>query len=82
LSPRARRGNRRGDRADLVELDAHAGSIAAVASVAEESSASTEQVSASTEQTSASAEEVAASATELASTAEDLKRLVAQFTLD
>jgi methyl-accepting chemotaxis protein len=53
--------------------------ISQVASVAAESSASSEQVSASTEETSASTEEIAASARELASTAEGLNRLVGQF---
>jgi methyl-accepting chemotaxis protein len=56
-------------------------SMAAVASVAEQSSASTQQVSASTEQTSASTEQIAASAQQLAVTAEELERLVGQFTL-
>jgi methyl-accepting chemotaxis protein len=55
--------------------------IGEVATVAEESSASTEQVSASSEETSASTEEIAASADELARTAEELQRLVGQFTL-
>ncbi|ADB52637.1 methyl-accepting chemotaxis protein [Conexibacter woesei] len=55
--------------------------MAEVASVAEQSSASTEQVSASTQQTSASTQEIAASAQELAKTAEELERLVGQFTL-
>ena len=52
-----------------------------VASVAEQSSASTEEVSASTEQTSASAQEIAASAQDLANTAQELNRLVEQFKL-
>jgi methyl-accepting chemotaxis protein len=52
-----------------------------VASVAEQSSASTEQVSASTQETSASTQQIAASAQELATTAEQLERLVAQFKL-
>jgi methyl-accepting chemotaxis protein len=55
--------------------------ITAVASVAEESSASTEQVSASTQQTSASTQEIAASAQSLASTAEQLDRLIGRFSL-
>jgi methyl-accepting chemotaxis protein len=56
--------------------------IAEVASVAEQSSASTEEVSASTEQTSASTQEIAASAQELASTAEGLEQLVARFKIE
>ncbi|MBV8563790.1 MAG: methyl-accepting chemotaxis protein [Actinobacteria bacterium] len=52
-----------------------------VASVAEQSSASTEQVSASTQQTSASTQEIAASAESLARTAEELDRLVNEFKL-
>jgi methyl-accepting chemotaxis protein len=52
-----------------------------VASVAEQSSASTEEVSASTEQTSASTQQIAASAQELASNAEGLQKLVGQFQL-
>ncbi|HKG38663.1 MAG TPA: methyl-accepting chemotaxis protein [Conexibacter sp.] len=56
-------------------------SMAAVAAVAEQSSASSEQVSASTQQTSAATQQVAASAQELAKTAEELDRLVGQFTL-
>jgi methyl-accepting chemotaxis protein len=55
--------------------------IVDVASVAEESSASTEQVSASTQQTSASTQEIAASAQSLAGTAEELNRLVGRFQL-
>ncbi|RKQ87846.1 methyl-accepting chemotaxis protein [Solirubrobacter pauli] len=55
--------------------------IGAVASVAEQSSASAEQVTAATQQTSASAQEIAASAEELAATAEQLERLVARFQL-
>jgi methyl-accepting chemotaxis protein len=50
-----------------------------IASVAEQSSASTEEVSASTEQTSASTQEIAASAQELAASAADLEKLVARF---
>ena len=53
--------------------------IAGVATVAEQSAASTEQVSASTQQTSASTQEIAASAQELARTAEQLEQLVARF---
>ena len=56
-------------------------SMAAVAAVAEQSSASSEQVSASTQQTSAATQQVAASAQELAKTAEELDQLVGQFTL-
>ena len=55
--------------------------MAVVATVAEQSSATTEQVSASTEQTSASGQEIAASAQELARTVEQLERLVGQFQL-
>jgi methyl-accepting chemotaxis protein len=55
--------------------------IGGVATVAEESAASTEQVSASTQQTSASTQEIAASAAELARTAEELERIVARFEL-
>jgi methyl-accepting chemotaxis protein len=55
--------------------------IVEVASVAEQSSASTEEVSASTEQTSASSEQVAASAQQLAATADALEQLVSQFRL-
>jgi methyl-accepting chemotaxis protein len=55
--------------------------IAEVASVAEQSSASSEQVSAATQQTSASAQEISASAQELASTARALEELVSRFTL-
>jgi methyl-accepting chemotaxis protein len=53
-----------------------------VASVAEQSSASTEEVSASTEETSASAQEISASAQELAHTAEELEQLVGHFTVN
>ncbi|MDA0184032.1 methyl-accepting chemotaxis protein [Solirubrobacter phytolaccae] len=53
--------------------------IVDVASVAEESSASSEQVSASTQETSASTQEIAASAQSLAGTAEELNRLVGRF---
>ncbi|HEX4806207.1 MAG TPA: methyl-accepting chemotaxis protein [Conexibacter sp.] len=56
-------------------------SMAQVAAVAEQSSASSEQVSASTQQTSAATQQVAASAQELAKTAEELDSLVGQFTL-
>ena len=55
--------------------------LAAVVTVAEASSASTEQVSASTQQTSASTQEIAASAQQLAATATELERLVARFTI-
>jgi methyl-accepting chemotaxis protein len=53
--------------------------IGGVATVAEESAASTQQVSASTQQTSASTQEIAASAAELARTAEELEQIVARF---
>ena len=53
--------------------------VGEVATVAEQSSASTEQVSASTEETSASAEQIAASAHELAGNAEKLNELVGHF---
>ena len=53
--------------------------ITGVATVAEQSAASTEQVSASTQETSASTQEIAASAAELARTAEELERIVARF---
>jgi methyl-accepting chemotaxis protein len=56
-------------------------SIAEVAAVAEQSSASTQQVSASTEQTSASTQQIAASAQELAGRAEELATLVGRFTV-
>jgi methyl-accepting chemotaxis protein len=56
-------------------------SMAQVAAVAEQSSASSEQVSASTQQTSAATQQVAASAQELAKTAEELDQLVGQFQL-
>jgi methyl-accepting chemotaxis protein len=56
--------------------------LAAVVSVAESSSASTEQVSASTQETAASTQEIAASAQQLASTASELERLVARFKLE
>ncbi len=55
--------------------------IEAVASVAEESSASTEQVSASTQETSAAAEEVSASAQKVAETAANLAELSGRFKL-
>jgi methyl-accepting chemotaxis protein len=50
-----------------------------VATVSEQTSASTQQVSASTEETSASAEEIAATAREVAGAAEDLNRIAARF---
>jgi methyl-accepting chemotaxis protein len=56
--------------------------LAAVVSVAESSSASTEQVSASTQETAASTQEIAASAQQLASTATELERLVARFKVE
>jgi methyl-accepting chemotaxis protein len=62
--------------------DSLGGNITDVASVAEQSSASTEQVSASTQQTSASAQQIAGTAQSLASTAEELDALVGRFTLD
>jgi methyl-accepting chemotaxis protein len=55
--------------------------ITEVASVAEQSSASTEQVSASTQQTSASTQEIAASAQTLSGTAQELNSLVGRFTV-
>ncbi|MGB0889702.1 MAG: methyl-accepting chemotaxis protein [Solirubrobacterales bacterium] len=55
--------------------------IEAVATVAEESSASTEQVSASTQETSAAAEEVSASAQKVAETAANLAELSGRFKL-
>ena len=55
--------------------------MAEVASVAEQSSASSEQVSASTQETTASTVEIAASAEALTETAEALDLLVARFTL-
>jgi methyl-accepting chemotaxis protein len=57
------------------------GDIAAVARVAERSSASTEQVSASTQQTAAATQEIATSAVELARTADELEALVGSFRL-
>jgi methyl-accepting chemotaxis protein len=56
-------------------------SIADVAYVAEQASASSQQVSASTEQTSASTEQIAAGAQEIARTADELRALVDRFTL-
>jgi methyl-accepting chemotaxis protein len=56
-------------------------SMAAAATVVEESSAATEQVSASSQETSASAQEIANSASELAGTAHGLAQLVARFRL-
>jgi methyl-accepting chemotaxis protein len=55
--------------------------IEGVASVAEESSASTEQVSASTQETSAAAQEVSASAQKVAHTAANLAELSGRFQL-
>ena len=55
--------------------------MAEVASVAEQSSASSQQVSAATEQTTASTQEITASAEALTETAEALDLLVARFTL-
>jgi methyl-accepting chemotaxis protein len=52
-----------------------------VASVAEQTSASTEEVSASTQQTSAAVQQIAAAAQELSSRAEELEGLVGRFTL-
>ena len=57
------------------------GQIEEVASVAQESSASTEQVSASTEETAAAAQEVTASASRVAQTAEGLAALAGRFRL-
>jgi methyl-accepting chemotaxis protein len=51
-----------------------------VASVAEQTSASTEEVSASTQQTSAAVQQIAAAAQELSSRAEELEALVGRFT--
>ena len=55
--------------------------IGEVASVAEQTSASTEEVSASTQQTSAAVQQIAAAALELAGRAEELEALVGRFTL-
>jgi methyl-accepting chemotaxis protein len=55
--------------------------IGEVASVAEQTSASTEEVSASTQQTSAAVQQIAAAAQELSGRAEELERLVGRFTL-
>ena len=55
--------------------------IGEVASVAEQTSASTEEVSASTQQTSAAAQQIAAAALELAGRSEELEALVGRFTL-
>lgn len=55
--------------------------IEEVASVAQQSSASTEEVSASTQQTSAAAEEVSASAQKVAETAANLAELSGRFKL-
>ena len=55
--------------------------IGEVASVAEQTSASTEEVSASTQQTSAAVQQIAAAAQELSSRAEELEALVGRFTL-
>jgi methyl-accepting chemotaxis protein len=52
-----------------------------VASVAEQTSASTEEVSASTQQTSASVQQIAAAAQELSGRAAELEALVGRFTL-
>ena len=52
-----------------------------VASVAEQTSASTEEVSASTQQTSAAVQQIAAAAQELSGRAEELEALVGRFTL-
>jgi methyl-accepting chemotaxis protein len=52
-----------------------------VASVAEQTSASTEEVSASTQQTSAAVQQIAAAAQELSSRADELEGLVGRFTL-
>ncbi|MFT4049014.1 MAG: HAMP domain-containing methyl-accepting chemotaxis protein [Solirubrobacterales bacterium] len=56
--------------------------IEEVASVAQESSASTEQVSASTQQTSASSQELTAAAQRVSQTAVALKELAARFSTD
>jgi methyl-accepting chemotaxis protein len=55
--------------------------IGGVATVADQSSASTQRVSASTQQTSAASREIASSAQDLASTAAELERLVGRFQL-
>ena len=55
--------------------------IGEVASVAEQTSASTEEVSASTQQTSAAVQQIAAAAQELSGRAEELEALVGRFTL-
>jgi methyl-accepting chemotaxis protein len=52
-----------------------------VATVAEQSSATTQQVSASTQETSASTEQISATAQHLAGTAAQLEQLVGRFTL-
>jgi methyl-accepting chemotaxis protein len=52
-----------------------------VASVAEQTSASTDEVSASTQQTSAAVQQIAAAAQELSSRADELEGLVGRFTL-
>jgi hypothetical protein len=52
-----------------------------VASVAEQSSATTQQVSASTEETSATTMQISATAQHLAGTATQLEQLVGRFTL-
>jgi methyl-accepting chemotaxis protein len=56
--------------------------VTAVASIAEQSSASAEQVSASTQQTSASSQEIAATAQSLADTVAGLEQLVGRFQLN
>jgi methyl-accepting chemotaxis protein len=57
-------------------------SVAAVASVAVQSSASTQEVSAATEETSASTQQIASSAQDLSVTADELQKLVSRFTLE
>jgi methyl-accepting chemotaxis protein len=55
--------------------------MGAVATVAEQSTASTEEVSAITEHTTRGAEQISASAQELSATADELEELVSRFTL-
>jgi methyl-accepting chemotaxis protein len=55
--------------------------IGGVASIAEQTSASSEQVAAATQQTSASAQEITATAQSLAGTAQELQALVSRFTV-
>jgi methyl-accepting chemotaxis protein len=55
--------------------------IGEVATVAQQTSASSEQVSATTEQTSASTQQIAAAAQELSARADELEQLVGRFTL-